>query len=320
MTHELEGPPLDRQRRFFPYGFAVDVHTNCCTVLEILDELWGYFPERFEQKPIRCEIFVTPTTDTTCPPEPRYHLRPPFCTTTCDRDNFSIVDIERGTVFTQVTQAALRHRLFAGYFLLPTAVACICTRYVTPVHGACVSWKGRGILLCGDSGAGKSTLAYACALNGWSYTTDDASLLLHQERGQLVIGNSNKVRLRPESAAFFPEIANLEITPRATGKPSIELPTRSIEEFTPAPVAEVRYVVYLNRKHAGPARLVPFPKEKAKASMAQSLWGMPDMLQAQYQALDRLLQVPVFELRYQTLDEAQQLLRRLAEAETDVTN
>jgi hypothetical protein len=311
--HPLEGPEPDQHRRFYPYGFAVDVFTNSSTVHEILARLWGCFPERFEQRAIRCEILVTPTEDTECPPEPRYHMNMPYLTTTCDGDNFSIVDLERGTVYTQLTTAALAHPLFAGYFLLSCAISCICSNYVTPVHAACVSWKGRGILLCGDSGAGKSTLAYSCALDGWTYTTDDATFLLHQEYGQLVIGNCYQVRLRPESAAVFPEVTGLEITPRAAGKPSIELRTCSRPEIATSSVAEIYTIVQLNRNHDGPASFVPYLKEKARESMVGSLYGTADTLRLQYHAIDRLLSVPMVELRYKTLEEGRRLLRQLAE-------
>jgi hypothetical protein len=313
LRHPIEGPQPDRYRRFHPYGFPVDVHTNSSTVLEILEELWGGFHERFVENPIHCEIIVTETRGTRCPPEPRFHLRPPLVTTTCDRDNFSIVDLERGSVYTQLTKAALRHRLFAGYFLLPTATACICTRYVTAIHAACVSWKSHGILLCGEAGAGKSTLAYSCARHGWTYTTDDASFLLYHPSGRRVIGNCYQARMRPQAAALFPEISGLQTMPRAAGKPSIQLLTSTIENLSTSFSADVHSIVFLNRAHAAGPELVPFPRAEAKQSMIRLLYGMPDMLAKQYRAIDRLLSVPVFELRYRTLEEARRLLQKLAE-------
>jgi hypothetical protein len=312
LRHPLEGPRLQYYQRFHPYGFPVDVRTNSPAVIKILAELWNPFRDRFELEPIRCEITVTPTDETECPPEPHFYLRPPIYTATCDRDNFTIVDFERGMVFTQLSEAAIRHPLFAGYFLLPSAITCICARYVTPIHGACVSWDSRGILLCGDSGAGKSTLAYSCARHGWTYTSDDGSFLL-QESARRVVGNCYHVRMRPEAAAIFPEFRSLPMTPRAAGKPSIQMPTSRIPGILTSPSADIHAIVFLNRHHTGIADLLPYPREKARQAMLAMPYGMPEMVEIQSWALERLLSVPVLELRYQTLEDARRLLRALAE-------
>ena len=111
-------------------------------------------------------------------------------------------------------------------------------------------WMASGVLLCGDSGAGKSTLSYACARSGWTYVTDDCSFLLNSGTKRLVTGNCHQVRFRPSAAEFFPEVRGLEITPRAVGKPSIELPTAPMKHITLAQSAKVDFIVFLNR-HTG---------------------------------------------------------------------
>jgi hypothetical protein len=315
--HSLEGPPTTLAQRFFPFGFPVDVQTNSTTVLELLDSMWRPFTARFNKEPILCEIVVAPSSDLACPPEPRYHIQLPLLTTICDGDNFSIADLETGGIRTHMTEAALHFPLFVSHFLLPTAYSCICTLHATPVHAACVSWKKSGVLLAGDSGAGKSTLAYACAKSGWTFTSDDASFVMNDAMDRRVIGNNHQVRLRPESASNFPEISQLKMTPRAAGKPSVEIPTSTLPRIETASTANVEYIVYLNRNHTGPAILAPSSRELALESMIKSLYGVPRTLAMQYAALDRLLTAPIYEMRYNTLSDGIALLRKLVEEGAD---
>jgi hypothetical protein len=104
----------------------------------------------------------------------------------------------------------------------------------------------------------------------------------------------------------------LEVTPRAAGKPSIELPTESILGLNCAPTAQVDFLVFLNRRVPGPSELVPYRKDVARYFMRQVLFGSPESLAAQYTALERLLTADVFELRYSDLDWAVQRLETLA--------
>jgi hypothetical protein len=119
------------------------------------------------------------------------------------------------------------------------------------------------------------------------------------------------VRFRPSAAAIFPEIDGLEITPRAAGKPSIELATAQIPWMRCAQTAQVDFVVFLNRRAEGPPELVPYGKDVARSAMRQVLYGSVESLRAQYFALERLLTAEVFELRYRDLDWAVDRLETL---------
>ncbi len=184
------------------------------------------------------------------------------------------------------------------------------TRYAAPVHAGCVEWNGKGILLCGDSGAGKSTLSYACARAGFGYISDDATFLLRDGDARVAIGDSHKVRLRPESVRFFPEMEGIGITPRATGKPSVEIPTGS--DIVGLEETRVDLIVFLNRR-SGKQELLPYRSDVAREFMRQVVFGLPDQLEWQYRKIDDLLQAPVYELHYQDLDWAIARLKSLAQ-------
>jgi hypothetical protein len=307
---EIFAPELSHQATFYPYGFPAEVRTNSEWVLEQMREIWGKFEKEHDTAPIRCDVQFVEADSIECPPEPTHRLMLPLMICVADANNYSIVDLERSRTTTVISRAALRHPLYARYFLLGTASCCVATKYSTPVHAGCVSLDGRGMLLCGDSGAGKSTLSYACARAGFTYVSDDGSFLLNGGPKRLVTGNSHQVRFRPTAASLFPEVAGRPVTPRATGKPSIELPTAPMKDIRTSQTARVDFIVFLNRQ-AGTDQLVPYRRDAARHFMRQLLYGPAEIIAMQHAAIERLLAVEVFELRYSNLDWAVDRLRTL---------
>ena len=147
-----------------------------------------------------------------------------------------------------------------------------------PVHAACVALDGHGILLCGDSGAGKSTLSYACARSGWTYVCDDGLYLKNCGSGRVGTGDCHHVRFRPSAAELFPEVQGLDITPRAAGKPSIELSTAPMSYVTRAQSTHIDFIVFLNRHAGGAPELRPYRADAARQWMRQGLYGLPETL------------------------------------------
>lgn len=307
----LEPTELPMHATYYPLGFPAEVRTNSEQILEQFQALWGMFEKLRSGEPIQCEVQLVDGTSESCPPAPTYRLMLPLLISVANVDNYCVVDLERSHARIAVSQAALRHPLFVRYFLLAVPSCCIATRYATPVHSACVSLNGRGMLLCGDSGAGKSTLAYACARSGFTYVSDDGAYILDGGKDRMVTGNSHQVRFRPAAAAIFPELSGYEITPRAAGKPSIELPTAPIALLSSSQTAHVDFVIFLNRNMAGSPQLVPFDRELARNSMRHVLYGTKESLAMQYSAIDKVLAASVYELQYNDLDWAVDRLQAL---------
>lgn len=308
---ELPRSDLPLTKMFYPYGFPVEVRTNSMDALGVLDGMWGRFKKQHCVPPVRCEVQVVPDDAAECPPAPAYRLTSPLFLTVADRDNYSIVDMERNSAHVRLTSAALRHRLYAGFYFLGAPVSCLAARDITPVHAACVALYGRGVLLCGDSGAGKSTLSYACARAGWTYVSDDGSYLVTSGKDREVAGNCHQVRFRPSAAKFFPEIAGLAMMPRALGKPSIEVPTAMLPQVRHAQTATVDFIVFLNRRSSRRPGLMPYRKDVARYFMQQMLYGPESSRGLQHAAIERLLTAEVFELHYQDLSWAVERLQRL---------
>lgn len=311
--HALAAPELSLRRTFYPLGFPTELRTNSAEVMAEAEDAWRIFDKRFDTEPIQVDIHVTDADSAECPPTPEYRFLSPLFVAVADADNYSIFDLSRNTTQVVISQAAVRNRLYLRYFFLEHAGGChIATRFTTPVHAACVALDGRGVLLCGDSGAGKSTLSYACARSGWTYVSDDASLLLTcKAHERVVTGNCHQVRFRPSAAELFPEVQGLEVTPRAAGKPSIELSTAEMLHMNCAEHAKIDFLVFLNRRTGTAPELRPYRTEVARYYMRQVLYGTCESRAKQYEAIEHLLTAEVVELRYSDLDWAVDRLRML---------
>lgn len=314
--HALEGTRLTMRERFFPLGFAVELRTNSESILSLARELWSGFEQRFDNRPIRVDAHIVDVGDSSeqCPPTPVAHMMMPMLYSVADANNYTASDLDTGWTRIVMARATERHRNYVAYFFLGSAPLChIATRHATPIHAGCVAFNGRGMLLCGDSGAGKSSLSYACARAGWTFTTDDASYLLHDTEALTVTGNCHQVRFRPSAGDLFPEIEGLEITPRAAGKPSIEMPTSALPWMHCAPTASVDFLIFLNRRAGGPQVLAPYRKDVARYYFRQVLFGTEESRALRYGHIERLLNVEILELRYTDLEWAVQRLQTLAE-------
>jgi hypothetical protein len=301
--HERDVPELPLLQRFYPLGFPVDLRTNWPEVLSQARDPWSSFEKRFDTKPIRVYVHVLEGGSEECPPTPVTRIMQPLLVSVANAENYSIADLDQCTTRVVLSSRAVRWHRYLRYFLLAPSPLChIATRYATAIHAGCVARNGRGVLLCGDSGAGKSSLSYACARAGWTFVSDDASFFLNDGKRRLVTGNCHQIRFRPTAATLFPELEGAEITPRAAGKPSIELPTSSLPQITCAQTAQVDFLVFLNRRASARQELVPYRKDLARHSIRQGFFGSAESLAMQNLSLEELLRVDVCELRYSDLD------------------
>jgi hypothetical protein len=96
-------------------------------------------------------------------------------------------------------------------------------------------------------------------------------------------------------------LAGRPITPRATGKPSIEVRTSEWPEIATANVARVEHIVFLNRRYVDTQELVRLRILSVMPWFTQHLISPPEVRPAQEATLARLLSAGVFELRYRDL-------------------
>jgi hypothetical protein len=305
---------LPLRATYFPLGFPLDLFSNSPAVLAAAEESWKFFQPRFTETRMEIRIAVQgdENDNSTLPPAPIGFLQSNLLLCVADAHNFVVCDFNNSRSSGTITKATANSPLYLRYhFLEAAALGTITSLHAAPVHAACVCPGGVGMLLCGVSGVGKSSLAYAGARSGWTFVSDDASYLLGSE-DRVVIGNAHKIRFRDAGVKLFPELEGKPITPRATGKPSIEVPTTELPDLKTSDSATIEYVVFLNRRSQSADGLVPLSRSSVIAWFMESVIAATQSRLAQEAAIDRLLSVPIFELRYRDLDWAVERLEQLA--------
>jgi hypothetical protein len=311
----LSNAPMPHRATFFPLGFPIEIVSNSAAILEAASESWAMFRQRFDYPPLTLRLGVSADCDESAPlpPEPVCRIQQHLLSNIADPYNFVHCDLNAGVAFGWVTLQTAAATLYLRYHIIEAAIlAMVGALRTTPLHAACVATYGHGMLLCGDYGAGKSSLAFAGARSGWTFTSDDASYLLIGRRDRLIVGNCHQFRLRDSGVQLFPELEGRPITPRATGKPSIVIPTVELPGLVTAESAIIRSIVFLNRQDVTEPELVVASRENAISWFSQSPFGGTTSFAEQRASIRHLLEVPIYELRYTDLDWAIERLNTLA--------
>ncbi len=317
----LAGPPdallcdmeLPWCERFYPLGYPIDIVTNAPEVLAIARETFGHSRAARASEPLRVHVGVSPGGERSRLPEPTRREFNHLYSLVADAPNQALLDLKTGTSFIWMTQAAISDGIYFRYNFLEKAVYLQLGAFlVTDIHAACVSRNGRGFLLCGASGAGKTTLAYACATNGWTYTSDDTSYLISESNPPRVIGHSHRIRFRPAAALLFPEVALHPRMPRMEGKASIEIQLAELPQLSTATETTVDSIICLNRYPGATGHIERLAPGAATMRMRDELYSAGEIRAGHVLALEKLWNVPTFRLDYCDLTEAVELLDLLA--------
>lgn len=315
----VEGPQallsemkLPLSRTFYPLGYAVDIITNRERVLEAAAESFGHRRLCHGATALQVRIGISDKAGRKCPPEPVRRAYSHLFSLVADAENQALLDLSSCTSFAWLSRAALNNRLyFRCNFLEKIVYLLLGASVVTDLHAACVSWNGRGVLLCGGSGSGKSTLAYGCARAGWTYTSDDTSYLINDSPVPRVIGHAHRARFRPSARLLFPELASHELTPRMEGKPSIEVPVSELNIGSTAIEATADFIVFLKRSGEARDTLLPLPRGQATERLRRELYSTGDLRARHEQILERFLNTPAYELQYCELEQGIRALQEL---------
>jgi len=310
------GEPLPLEERYYPAGFPLVLRTNSEDILAAAQHGWGEFCPLFETPPIELRVVVQGEVGelpARAAGGPSYRAQGHLLTFVLGPDDFAVCDLDRSFCFACLTPAVARDHLYASFhFLDAMAYSCLAHRYVTPIHAACVASRGRGILLVGDSGAGKSSLAWACARAGLTYVGDDSAWLLRNGDEPSLIGKPQRMRFRPETVDILPELRRVPWLETVVGKRSFEIRTADIPGLETAPRCRPWKLVLLARRPNVPAELVPIRAEEARQRLTRGLplWE-PGVWAEQQASLQRLGDCEAFELRYSSLAEAVDQIRKL---------
>lgn len=295
---------------YFPLGFRVRVRSNSAEIHAAARESWGWYKREFDRAPLELRIIVRQEGELA--PEPTFLSQEHVITVISDRDNFACVDFKELFAYAFVSEkTAADHSWLRWFFLEPMAYFLLTQSYTLPIHAACIARNGHGILLSGPSGAGKSTLAFACARAGWTFVADDATSLLQDSQDRIAIGKPHQARVRDDAPSLFPELEGYCTRARPNGKLSIEIPMDDFPEIRTALHCRIETIVFLDRGPGSPGLHGVAGIEVAEALLA-SMPSYGHEVRARHErTVKRLLDLPTYRLRYETLDEAIALLEAL---------
>jgi energy-coupling factor transporter ATP-binding protein EcfA2 len=304
---------LPLRQSFYPLGYPIEIVTNHPGILVTAGETFGHARFSRHSMPLQIRVGVSYQSGAVCPPEPTRRQYNHLYSLVADADNQAVLDLKTGVNFTWLTEAAVESGFYVrSNFLEKVVYLLLGASVVTDLHAACVSKQGKGILLCGDSGAGKSTLAYACARAGWTYTSDDTSYLINDSEDPCVIGHCHRARFRPSAKALFPELEGRELTPRMEGKPSIEVPTSDLPIHRTVPESQIHAVIYLDRRPDARVQFVQLPVGTSTERLRRELYSAGEIRAKHEKVLEKLRDVPTYEIQYCRLDDAIRALDLLA--------
>jgi hypothetical protein len=170
---------------------------------------------------------------------------------------------------------------------------------LTPLHCACVAWKGSGLLLAGESGAGKSTLSLALAQSGFDFLSDDRTLIGEHQGRLLAWGLSREMKQRVDIIAQFPFLSHVK--PNGTFKRADELrfDARKISGLHHIRCCEPRWLVFLERQSRPAFSLTHMPPHDAVWRLVSQLHReTSEAHDKQRRAVKNLVTTECYLLRY----------------------
>jgi hypothetical protein len=132
-----------------------------------------------------------------------------------------------------------------------------------PLHAACVSLNGRGVLVPGASGSGKSTLSVTLVRAGFDFLSDDTVFLASSDEGVWVWGFPDEIDVMENTVAMIPELGHLAGLPLRAGRDKHGF--RVEEVFGVSPLAGCRPAALIAPKVVQGTRseLVPLSRSEA---------------------------------------------------------
>src|ERR1035438_5249938 len=302
--------PLPYTGRYYPYGFPVDVASDMREVLDAAEESFGAYAARFDRPPLRLHV-LTSQGDGVRPPDPVLRGQRHLLQWVSDRENFAAIDRRERFGYCCATRATVADRIFFRWHFLEAQIYILLElSYFTSLHAACVAREEAGVLLYGESGVGKSTLTYACAREGWTYISDDASSVVW-DGGRSVIGEPHHFRFRAEAPDLFPELRGLTVGHELDRKPTIEVFTAHLPIRT-APECRVEYIAFLDRHPGSRAGMTRIGKEETLERLQHDMPVFDPELDARRRTVvESIAEAPAFALRYSNYEEAVLLLEQI---------
>jgi hypothetical protein len=216
--------------------------------------------------------------------------------------SFVSYDLLRKQVRGVVSVAAARDRTFWKAQLLPITVGILGTTLgVAPLHCACLTRNGDGLLLAGVSGAGKSTLTAALARRGFGVVSDDWTYISRNRAALVADGLSAPIKLLPDAARFFPELQRFVPHKTMNGEMAYEIEPGKLHSAAEFASCSPKWIFFLERTSVPGCRFVPCTNAHTRHFFKSNAERLPEELPASQETrseiIDRLSEYPSWIVR-----------------------
>lgn len=307
-----------RQVWFAPLGMVLQLETDSPAILHAAEASFGRFAPLRTEPPagradFRLRLFAHGSGATRpAPAPPTLRIRGAIAVQEIGTSARLVVDRAAGLGFGSFATAVISQEAFFRWHFLEFALFWLLEgRGFLGVHGAAVARGGEALLLRAASGQGKTTLAFAAARRGFQALAEDV-VWLDTARG-LCWGMPWTFHLLPDAPALFPELAGLAPHLEINGEHKLRVDLEALRPGSTAPSARPAGLIFLDRRSAGPSRLVPLDpaacRDEIRDAWQRGAASREDEAPGYEAAAAALLQLPLYRLEVAPdLDSALDLL------------
>jgi hypothetical protein len=286
---------------FMAAGAACELSTNCESILEAARETFQPVSPPAADADFRLRFWIDDGL-TSAPPWPKPYVRGlgDMIFAGLDAQNSLLVDRRTLRAIGRFSPAMGRDRNYWSFAILPLVISIFGAAIgSTEIHSGCVASNGSGLLLAGCSGSGKSTLAWALGRLGFSILSDDRTCLSRNGNEVLAWSTSPWLKLRPETATEFPELARLVPSTFPNGQRAYSIqPDRDFGVPRPRS-CKPRWLIFLKRRQGVDFRLAPMAPLEAIASLSDDLLAEnPELSKIHLDTIGQLASCGSWQLTY----------------------
>jgi len=193
--------------------------------------------------------------------------------------NVFVFDLRRRVVTAKVSETVARDAEFWSRTLLPIMAGVLgATIDLLPLHSACLAREGFGMLIAGESGAGKSTLAVALAQRNFDYISDDWTYCTVSSGMVSAHGTAARVKLLPDAARHFVELADEQVHTSMNGELAFEVPIEWAFGARLERQCVPRLLIFYCRTGGLVSRFTPLDRSAARRYMESNVEPLPPQL------------------------------------------
>lgn len=297
---------------FLMAGTRCRLNTNSETIIVCARKLFASLPAHGGNPELDFRFWMDPASPATSQPWPKPYFRGlgRFVFAGFDGLNSLLVDLNQRRVIGRFTRAFSGNEGLWKKIVFPVIPAFLGPSIpISILHGACVEYKERGLLLVGPSGSGKSTLTLALGRHGFGYLADDRTYLSLRNGRLFAWSAGGFLKLRSDASGVIPMAERREPSLSSKGESILELDPEDDLGFKRVKCCEPHSLVFLERGSGATPKIREADPAEVLARLDRDLKYEADDPQFQREVFQGLAQLPCHVLRNQgSLQEVSKVL------------